>query len=101
IAVLVAVGAIGLVLRASMDLSDRRGRFVSAVTHELRTPLTTFCLYTEMLADGVVAREEARREYLSTLKDESRRLARIVENVLAYARLGEGRPKTRPAPIDA
>lgn len=101
IAVLAAVGAIGLVLRASMDLSDRRGRFVSAVTHELRTPLTTFRLYTEMLADGMVQDEDGRREYLRILKDESKRLARIVENVLAYARLSEGRPKTRPAPIPA
>lgn len=88
LAVLAAIVAIAVVLRASMELSDRRGRFVSAVTHELRTPLTTFCLYTEMLADGMVGDEARRREYLGTLKGESRRLAGIVENVLDYARLG-------------
>jgi signal transduction histidine kinase len=88
LAVLAAIVAIALVLRASMELGDRRGRFVSAVTHELRTPLTTFCLYTEMLADGMVPDETTRRDYLSTLKGESRRLAGIVENVLDYARLG-------------
>jgi len=96
IAVLSAVIAIGLVLRASIKLSDRRGRFVSAVTHELRTPLTTFCLYTEMLADGVVSDEPTRQTYLGTLKSESRRLAGIVENVLAYARLGRPRPSETP-----
>ena len=96
IAVLSAVIAIGLVLRASIRLSDRRGRFVSAVTHELRTPLTTFCLYTEMLADGVVTDESTRQTYLGTLKSESRRLAGIVENVLAYARLD--RPHSESAP---
>jgi signal transduction histidine kinase len=100
IAVLSAVIAIGLVLRASIRLSDRRGRFVSAVTHELRTPLTTFCLYTEMLADGVVTDEPTRQTYLGTLKSESRRLAGIVENVLAYARLD--RPHSANAPhVDA
>jgi len=88
LAVLAAIIAIGLVLRASMELSDRRGRFVSAVTHELRTPLTTFCLYTEMLADGMVPEGAKRQEYLATLKGESRRLAGIVENVLDFARLG-------------
>ena len=92
LAVLFSVGAIGLVLRASISLSDRRGRFVSAVTHELRTPLTTFCLYSQMLADGMVD-ESARGEYLGTLKHEADRLAGIVENVLEYARLGE-----KPAP---
>lgn len=93
IAVLVAIGAIGVVLHASMRLSDRRGRFVSAVTHELRTPLTTFCLYSQMLADGMVEDEHRRREYLRTLKSESSRLAGIVENVLTYARMGGRRPE--------
>lgn len=96
IAVLAGVVAIGLVLRASIQLSDRRGRFVSAVTHELRTPLTTFCLYTEMLADGVVKDEPTRASYLETLKSESKRLAGVVENVLAYARLGRPKPATPP-----
>jgi signal transduction histidine kinase len=86
-AVLGGIAAIAIVLRKSMDLSDRRGRFVSAVTHELRTPLTTFCLYTEMLETGMVP-PEASRGYLRTLHEQSRRLAGIVENVLEYARLG-------------
>src|SRR5690606_25465575 len=50
---------------------------------------------------GAVRDEEAQREYLGVLKDESQRLARIVDNVLAYARLGERRAVTRPAPIEA
>jgi signal transduction histidine kinase len=90
-AVLAAVGAIGLVLRKSTDLAERRGQFVTAVTHELRTPMTTFCLYTQMLADGMVREEGDRQHYLVTLKRESRRLAGIVENVLDYARLGQRR----------
>jgi len=99
IAVLGAVGAIGLVLRASIRLSERRGRFVSAVTHELRTPLTTFCLYTDMLAQGMVGDETARRDYLQTLRRESQRLARIVENVLMYARIGSAPRPKRAAPV--
>ncbi len=75
------------VLLALHDLAERRGRFAAAVTHELRTPLTTFCLYTQMLADDMVpaARQP---EYLSTMRQESTRLAGIVESVLEYARLG-------------
>src|SRR5205814_1115830 len=88
IAALGAMIAIALVLRASMELAERRGRFVSAVTHELRTPLTTFCLYSQMLADGMVKTDEDKRTYARTLNSESQRLARIVESVLEYARLG-------------
>ncbi|MEQ8769206.1 MAG: HAMP domain-containing sensor histidine kinase [Phycisphaerales bacterium] len=100
-AVLAAVVAIGVVLQASISLSDRRGRFVSAVTHELRTPLTTFRLYAGMLADGMVSDEKARAEYLDTLKRESGRLSGIVENVLEYARLSRratGQPQ-RVGPV--
>jgi len=87
IAIISTIVAVGIVLRAAIVLSDRRGRFVSAVTHELRTPLTTFRLYSQMLADGMVSDEDVRKEYLQILKRESERLTGIVENVLEYARL--------------
>lgn len=95
IALVAAVGSIALVLRLVTDMNTRRARFVSAVTHELRTPLTTFCLYSQMLADGMVRDEDKRTEYLTTLKRESGRLARLVENVLAYARLTDLRARVQ------
>jgi signal transduction histidine kinase len=87
--------AVGIALRRIVDLSDRRSRFASSVTHELRTPLTTFRLYSEMLADGMVTDEAQRQTYLDTLQSESSRLATLVENVLAYARVEEGRMPVR------
>jgi len=86
-----AIITIGVVLRAAVDLSRRRGEFVSAVTHELRTPLTTFRMYCEMLAEGMVTDERAKGEYLATLQDEADHLSRVVENVLTYARIEQGR----------
>jgi len=91
LAVIGAMVAVGVTLRKSIDLGERRRRFVSAVTHELRTPLTTFQMYSEMLADGVVRTEEQRLVYLRTLKEESRRLSAMVANVLDHARLEERR----------
>jgi len=90
-----AIASAAGVLRASLELAERRGRFVSAVTHELRTPLTTFCLYSQMLADGMVRDSDGQRTYLNTLKSESQRLAGIVESVLDYARLGRGLSSSR------
>jgi len=92
---LAAATAVGITLHRSVELGERRRRFVSAVTHELRTPLTTFRLYSEMLADGFVEEEGQRREYLQTLKSESDRLSRMVENVLTHARLEEKGTATR------
>lgn len=98
LATLGALAAVGLVLRATLQLSDRRARFVGAVTHELRTPLTTFRLYAQMLAGGMVTDEQARSEYLGTLERESIRLGEIVENVLEYARLTRRRPGSARPP---
>jgi len=94
LATLLAVVAVGATLRKSIELGERRRRFVAAVTHELRTPLTTFQLYSEMLADGMVQDETQRHRYLQTLKEESQRLSAMVAHVLTHARL-EGRRAPR------
>ncbi len=91
--VFLAAAAVAVLLMCVVRLSERRGAFVSAVTHELRTPLTTFRLYTEMLADGIVPTEEKRQSYLQTLRVEADRLGHLVENVLSYARLENGRTR--------
>ncbi len=92
--VIVAALAIAALLRGALDLSERRGAFVSAVTHEMRTPLTTFRMYSEMLAGGMVPQTK-RKRYLQTLTTEANRLAHLVENVLSYARLERGRARGR------
>ncbi|MCA9000893.1 MAG: HAMP domain-containing histidine kinase [Planctomycetes bacterium] len=92
IATLFALMGLGFSLNASIVYGEKRSRFASSVTHELRTPLTTFRMYTEMLANGMVS-EEKRDEYLHTLQTESDRLSILVENVLAYARLEDGRAR--------
>src|SRR6185503_18955163 len=91
LSVLGAIIATAITLRASIAFGEKRSRFASAVTHELRTPLTTFRMYSEMLAEGMVRDEAQRRTYLETLKTESSRLATLVENVLSYALLEDGR----------
>ena len=91
---LAALLAAALGLRSAVAYADRRARFASTVTHELRTPLTTFRLYSDMLARGMVP-EDRRPEYYATLEHEAARLSGLVENVLAYARLEEGRAGLR------
>jgi signal transduction histidine kinase len=86
-AALVALAGIGFGGRALIDLSERRIRFVSAVTHELRTPLTSLRLYLDLLTSGMIEDEAKQKEYLRTLHGESDRLNRLIENVLDFARL--------------
>src|SRR5262249_53997105 len=86
-AALLALFAVGLGGWSLMDFSERRIRFVSAVTHELRTPMTTLRLYLDMLTSGMVRDENQKQEYLQTLQGESERLHRLIGNVLDFARL--------------
>lgn len=85
--VVLAAGAVAVLLSGVMALSERRGAFVSAVTHELRTPLTTLRMYTEMLADGMVSDPQQQESYHKTLRSEANRLGHLVDNVLLYSRL--------------
>ena len=99
----IAVLAVGLGGWSLLDLSERRFRFVSAVTHELRTPLTTLRLYLDMLVGGLVREERQKDEYIRTLHGEADRLGRLVNNVLDFSRLERQRPRlarTRVAVAD-
>ncbi len=93
LAAVVALVSAGMGGWTLLELSERRMRFVSAVTHELRTPLTTLRLYLDMLTGGLVRDEQTKTEYLHTLNTESDRLNRLVGNVLDFSRLESQRPR--------
>jgi signal transduction histidine kinase len=99
VAALIALGAVGLGGWSLLNLSERRIRFVSAVTHELRTPLTTLRLYLDMLVNGMVRDERQRGEYIHTLYAEADRLNRLVANVLDFSRLENQRPRLNRAAV--
>src|SRR5580704_503375 len=92
-AALLALLVVGLGGWSLLDLSERRFRFVSAVTHELRTPLTTLRLYLDMLAGGLIHDEMQKKEYLQTLNGEADRLNRLVGNVLDFSCLENQKPR--------
>jgi signal transduction histidine kinase len=102
-AVALALLSVGLGGWSLLDLSERRSRFVSAVTHELRTPLTTLRLYLDMLTGGLIQDEKQKEEYLQTLHAEADRLNRLIGNVLDFSRLEKQRhrlEKTRVSLAD-
>ncbi|MDP0494974.1 MAG: HAMP domain-containing sensor histidine kinase [Verrucomicrobiota bacterium JB024] len=91
-----------LLLQARRDAREaaRKTTFVSNVSHELRTPLTTIRMYAEMLEEGRVADTDKRGRYLATITAETQRLSRLVDNVLDFSRLEQGRKKYRREPVD-
>ncbi len=83
--------ALGLILairavRAGVALTAMRSDFVSSVTHELKTPLANIRAMADTLARRPIGGETV-RDYAELLMQEARRLTRLVDNLLAYARV--------------
>lgn len=87
--------------RRSALEARQRTNFVSNVSHELKTPLTTIRMYSEMLAEGRVKEDAKRTQYLEVITRESERLTRLVNNVLDFSRLEQGRKQYRAERLDA
>jgi signal transduction histidine kinase len=77
-------------MRQEGQLAALRAQFVSNVSHELRTPLTSIQMFAETLALGRVTDPERQRRYLDTIARESQRLARMVDDVLAFSKIEAG-----------
>ena len=75
------------------DLAKKKDDFVSAASHELRTPLTSIRGSLATLKwSGVGADEAMRTELLEAAERQTKRLERLVVNILAAARLDGDRP---------
>ncbi len=83
---------VGLVLtarasRAHAKLTELRSDFVSTVTHELKTPLASIRAAADTLVSGRLRNTDAPRDYAELIVQQSKRLSRLVDNLLAYARI--------------
>jgi signal transduction histidine kinase len=79
-------------------MNEVRSQFVASVSHELKTPLTSIRMFAETLAMGRARDEGARSEYLETIVNESERLARLVDNVLDFSKIEQGKKIYRLRP---
>ena len=73
----------------ALRTSDRlRRQMVADVSHELKTPLTSMRGYVETLRiPDIALSPEQRGQYLDTIERETRRLERIVKDLLDIARI--------------
>lgn len=67
--------------------------FVSSVSHELKTPLTSIRMYAELLLSKRVKDETKTKSYLSVIVGESERLTRLINNVLDFGKLEQGKKR--------
>ena len=67
----------------SLESSEkRRSEFIANISHELRTPMTTIAGFADGILDGTIPKEEEEK-YLISIRDETRRLSRLVRDMLS------------------
>ncbi|WP_214547004.1 ATP-binding protein [Staphylococcus pseudintermedius] len=69
------------------ELEQVKKDFIASVSHELRTPISLLQGYTESIVDGVVTEPEEINEFLTVVLDESKRLSRLVNELLNVAKM--------------
>ncbi len=103
--VLLALSLIALTvaLRLAVEqvqVAELKGGFLANVTHELKTPLAMIRMASETLELGRVRSEEDSRRFLGTISRECRRLSHMINNVLDFAKIEEGKREFFFAPTD-
>lgn len=98
----VVIGGLLLLRQAHRNMLEamRKTSFVANVSHELKTPLTSIRMYAELLKEERVEDPAKKKRYLDVIVDESQRLTRLVNNVLDFGRLEQGRKRYNPEKVD-
>lgn len=65
---------------------DMRRNFIANVSHELKTPMTTIAGFADGILDGTIPAEQQSR-YLATISTETKRLNRLVRQMLDMSQL--------------
>ena len=98
---------IGELVRTINDMSLKisqaekvKSEFISSVSHELRTPLTAINGWGETLMRGEVTDRRDIQKGLSIIVSEAKRLTKMVEELLEFSRIEDGRFTLRIEPID-
>ncbi|MDB5101849.1 MAG: sensor protein [Cyanobacteria bacterium RYN_339] len=84
-----------------LALDRLKADFLNAASHELRTPLTSIMGFSEFLEDDLAgALSEGQRGFVNQIQQSARRLRKLVDDLLDFARLEAGTFKLAPRELD-
>ena len=86
--------------RREQRLNEMKTNFVSSVSHELRAPIASVRLMAENLEGDKIPEPERQKEYFRFIGQECRRLSSLIENVLDFSRIEQGRKQYEFEPTD-
>ena len=87
-----------LLLQQAQSADRAKGRFLATMSHELRTPLTALAGYNELLADQVMGpMTDSQLDVVERMRSVTMHLSAMIEEILAFTSLEEGREIVRPS----
>ncbi|MCB0732426.1 MAG: PAS domain-containing sensor histidine kinase [Ignavibacteriae bacterium] len=69
------------------ELNDLKNEFISNVSHELRTPLASIIGFSETIVEDANLTVEKAKEFSDVILTESKRLAKLINDVLDFSEL--------------
>jgi signal transduction histidine kinase len=76
-----------------LELAKLKSDFVSTISHEFKSPVTSIRQLSEMLKTNRVPTRERRVQYYDILVEQSERLSLLIDNILDFSKMEEGRKK--------
>jgi signal transduction histidine kinase len=103
--VLAVAMALGVFLVAGaaareVRVAELKSNFVASVSHDLKTPLALIQLFAETLELGRARTPERAQHYYRVINGESKKLTRLIENILDFSRMEAGLRPYRMEPAD-
>ena len=88
-------------MSAKINESEKmKSEFISSVSHELRTPLTAINGWAETIMNGEVRDASDVKKGMGIIVSEARRLTNMVEELLEFSRIEDGRFTLSIEPVD-
>lgn len=100
VAALVGLVSSWRAFKRQQRLNELKSNFVSSVSHELRTPVASVRLLVEGLESGRISGAAKQKEYLHLMGQECRRLSGLIDNILDFSRIDDGRKQFEFSPTD-
>ena len=88
-------------MSARINESEKmKSEFISSVSHELRTPLTAINGWAETIMNGEVRDASDVKKGMGIIVSEARRMTNMVEELLEFSRIEDGRFTLSIEPVD-
>jgi PAS domain S-box-containing protein len=82
------------------ELNNLKNEFISNVSHELRTPLASIIGFSETIIDDKNLTIERAKEFTDVILEESKRLAKLINDVLDFSELENEKQHLEKKSID-